>query len=317
MMKKSKLFIISTSILAVILAVAVPIFAWFVSYRTSIFLVTGDIEIQVAGWFQVAPADAVTDGVLGGWDDPLRAEPLLSFEALASKMEDYNEAMDVESNQIVAFKFEVVNKSEKDALLSMRFSDLSKNIFENFKEYYTKNGVVSPELKTKIDDAAQANTAKLAFFIDNLYYEDSAGTITKIVAPDNDLWKYLAGQNIFEEVPLLGFEYILGVKTEKPINLYFMLSKTQSTMSIDEYRKWLCGDSSDPSNIVLGFGQEVCAKTLGYFWEALPLADKALVDGYLSYFFDSEIRSINPDDADLSILNLDIKYFEFIGENVA
>lgn len=112
----------------------------------------------------------------------------------------------------------------------------------------------------------------------------------------------------------------------RPVYVYFVMTNKMSTEAIETYRSWLT-EETHPGDVT---GFELAANRYGYTWSGLTEATSVNAGGksntgaelqnylkdYLEYFYEQEIDSINPEDSDgLSILNLYIDYFEFIGEN--
>lgn len=328
-MKRKKIYLTIISLIIAVITLTGTIFAWLLQLRVSMFVYMGDVEISVKGWYQQA-----TENVLLEYKDEL-------------KYANENLFSDLSTGQFIAFKFRVENKTERNALLSMRFSDFSEYIFENLKQYRSEintTGTMSADIKSKITAAAESNTAKLTLIIDRIHYEytDEAGNvlvdendkpvdengnlITGVRTPDKDmyLWKYSAGEKFIgnagnDLVPAIDSIHLPGIKinpdtkavTKTFLNLYFILNYKSATTAVEAYRTWLFGTEDS-----IGYGQKRCANILGYMWDDLSDPDKIIVNNYLAYFYEREIAAINPEEEELSVLNLALDYFEFIGENV-
>ena len=151
---------------------------------------------------------------------------------------------------------------------------------------------------------AAAHTAKFTLSFDdfNYRYADVTEQTDVALSTDGYLWRYAFSEKVAENIPLA---------PQQSLSLCFSMVIRQSMEAIDAYRGWLCGTASQT-----GYGQSRCAN-LGYTktFDALTENERAIVDAYLAFFMQCEIDALNADDLTNAQFNLDIDYFEFIGEN--
>ena len=351
--QKRILLIAAIIVLTVVFTAGIS-FAWFVQFRTSVVVVTGDASISVTGefaifneaeWLELKTGDtsALTDDeiIAARWakiDEQTENNTLnevkwsgLSKDTL-NVFDENPSGNKIEANDYIAFKFRVVNKSDRNAVLSTLFSDFSGNIFENFMDVRTfmsgKSGTVEDELhallptaapRSNIEESAIKNTAKLALIVDRACYTDYStapdGEITSIPSSaPRYLWEYSSGLTSYSA----GGKYLDGISVPakvapdaegKAVNVYFLFAKNFNAAATENYKNWVKGP----------YGQDRCAQMLGFAsYGNLTAANKSLVDGYLAYFCERESRLAGGGSDDITIippLYLELDYFEFLGEN--
>ena len=298
-MKKEKIFTIILAILVFAVAATAPVYAWFFSKPEGVTMIKGDIKIAVDGWAKVLPIEEV-DNV-----------PMFSVE---DKLLSFNNIDNFNYSQYIAFRFKVENLSDRDAVLSLRLNPFMDMGFIHFIDYYNANGAVSPALHNAILVTAQKNTFKFVYKLSQMsyeYYDDQGVVIKEDNFADNGLWRYSAGEYIFENIPLKGRDSTVNPS----IFLNFAFVNSQDPQVLENYYNWLCIDDgmTDEIGSGIGFGQRRCARMLGSNWDALSTIDQGLIDGYLAYFIDQETQSIKAGAEGVSIVNFNLDYFEFNG----
>lgn len=310
MTKKSILMIVSIILFVAVIIVGVS-FAWFVYFRNSLIVVSGDANISVEGWY-----DQVTSMDDRVFDDENKMAPGMT-----------NEFESMPTSQFIAYKFQITNHSERAAVLSLRISNMFDYIFNGLKAYVDSGGTASLDY---LYDMAEKNNGRLAFLFDNIYYEYE-NTVDHTVSapvyindPDEDIyiWKYSRGEMIIGNGGDMMHQYIDKIPIpangeNTVVNLYMSMTNKQLTTSIEAYKRWFVGDENAG---IPGTGQEYGASLLGYTWAQLKASQPAkagYIDAYITKFVSDEIASIISDDISDggSRLNLSIDYFEFIGEN--
>lgn len=334
-MSRKKSLIIASALLLVSVIIAGAIFAWVVQYRRSIMVVSGDAKISVEGWY-----DLVSDVNQREFTDD-------------KKLSAYspNLFQDLPMNQFIAYKFQVTNLDKRNATLSMRLSNMFDYIFSSLKAYVDKGGNMTQVEENDFYALAEKNNGRLSFIMDDLYYEyeyvQDGQTIVSAPNhlydqndPDDNslyLWKLSRGEkfigtdgnSMLPSVPsilLPGVAKAGETEIKTKVNIYMILTSKLSTAAIESYRKWLLGDS-----ITTGAGQEYSANLLknengnGFTWAKLtdgslsaPYSNYAdYINSYLEKFVANEVQSIMPQHTDEATqFNLNLDYFEFIGENI-
>ncbi len=294
MKNRKKIMIASFALAAALRAAAGTIFAWFIKPQSSVVVVTGDARLQASGYYAVVSTEesAVPEY------RPLDKTSLTKIT-------------DLDQNHYIAFLFDVTNQTETDVNLSLRLGEFSEYIFSLFSDYRAECGEQSSAAftpsETLLNNAmalAAAHTAKFTLSFDdfNYRYADVTEQTDVALSTDGYLWRYAFSEKVAENIPLA---------PQQSLSLCFSMVIRQSMEAIDAYRGWLCGTASQT-----GYGQSRCAN-LGYTktFDALTENERAIVDAYLAFFMQCEIDALNADDLTNAQFNLDIDYFEFIGEN--
>ena len=333
-MNKKSIFLIA-SVLAVAAVLAVGFsFAWFIYFKNYVIVVTGDTEISVTGKYQIASAGEVDD------------DKWLNFDF----NDDANPFEEISAIQNIFFKFEIENRNkEKNVSVSVRFSDLTSNIFAKFDKTTTLDaGEIPLSKRSDIIAESAKNTGKLTYVIDNVHYIEKIveiggdgnpviGGDGKPVIIDNDVPVYGSGlfdphdsgygtipdakkqgKYVWKNADSSRFingqleEERVKIAPEQSITLYFEMRNNPSQDVLNEYKEWLCGDDS----ATVSFGQKKCAELLGKTWGSTNSTEKAYINAYLEFFEGQERASISAsEDDEMSMLSLLIDYIEFIGEN--
>jgi hypothetical protein len=284
MKKNKKIIVIVAVAICAVVAVTGVAYAWFVTYKTGAYLITGDTKISVNGFYQIAdPTDELT-----------YRDTLLSV----------NPSNDLSPNQFIAYKFEIKNETAHQCTVSLGFGDFSEYIFDNFTAYRAEYGALTENTENTIQSSAESNAAKLTLQIEDCYCV-SNGSAVRLAedATDKYLWKYSCGEKFLSDIPLAA---------SASVTVYFKISNKQSSTSVSEYKDWLCGTAEN-----VGYGQTRCANILGYSYSALPSDDKAITDDYLAYFCRKEFDTFNSDNNTFSSLDIHLNYFEFVADSVA